>query len=329
MDPPNDKEETRNKSVERLRRRPSRRRRSENSQEIEVEKESYFANKKEKHLLCGRGNGLCQLASVIEREEKINMLSDAIQRSPSNHCTFLSNDERLVIAEAVVDALDTIAYDAILDGQDTEMIESLCDFLDIAPNEALSILLDAFCVTSNDEDKGNWNGILQEEDSQFLYDNDKSLLAMEQDDEQSTESESDDEYLKAGECELCERETKLTLHHLIPKSTWKNMKQRFLNASKPYREGDIDKVKEILDLGDELPLKLLPQTFSCGKSVKLLLASHTAALCRPCHNCVHANHDNMELAERYNTIEKLLDDERIYKFCKWQSKQKPGKYGIR
>jgi hypothetical protein len=37
----------------------------------------------------------------------------------------------------------------------------------------------------------------------------------------------------------------------------------------------------------------------------------------------------MELAEKFNTIEKLLGDERIYRFCKWQNKQKPGKYAIR
>lgn len=166
-----------------------------------------------------------------------------------------------------------------------------------------------------------------EEDWHSTHDDDKTRLAAMEDDELSMKSE--DTYLKPGECELCERETKLTLHHLLPKSTWKIMKQRFLHATNPYRQGDFEKVKQILDLGDELPEKLLPETFSSGNSIKFFLASHTAALCSPCHNCVHANHDNMELAEKFNTIEKLLGDERIYKFCKWQNKQKPGKYAKR
>lgn len=270
--------------------------------------------------------------SSLDREESINRLSDAILRNSLDHCAFLSKDERFAIAEAVIDVVNEGAACDSFGGGDSEsmVVDTLCDFLDIAPNVAFTILKDAFSLDDNNDNEGGTDirsqYKLQEEVFQALDDDAKTLTAID-DDEISTES--DDGYLKAGECELCERETKLTLHHLIPKSTWKIIKQRFLNASKPYREGDLEKVKAILDLGDELPVRLVPETFSCGNLVKLVLAGHTAALCRPCHNCVHANHDNMELAEKFNTIEKLLGDERIYRFCKWQNKQKPGKYAIR
>jgi hypothetical protein len=278
--------------------------------------------------------GLHQLTLQEMREEEVvNILSSAIKRSPFDQCVFLSKDERFAIAEAVIDVLDFGTLVDSFAGEDSETVGLLCDFLDITPNEALSILGDAFCCLQNaaNESKGGGVGIgskyILEEDLHSLQDDDKTRLAAMEDDELSTESE--DAYLKPGECELCERETKLTLHHLLPKSTWKVMKQRFLQAAIPYRQGDFEKVKQILDLGDELPEKLLPGTFSCGNSIKLFLAGHTAALCRPCHNCIHANHDNMELAEKFNTIEKLLGDERIYKFCKWQNKQKPSKYAKR
>jgi hypothetical protein len=100
---------------------------------------------------------------------------------------------------------------------------------------------------------------------------------------------------------------------------------------KPYRDGVLEKVKDILDLGDELPIGIKPETFSSGNMVKLYVASYTAALCHSCHNCIHSYHGNMELAEKYNTVEKLLCDECIYKFCKWQeTKQKAAKkYAVR
>ena len=46
------------------------------------------------------------------------------------------------------------------------------------------------------------------------------------------DDENDDgDMIGEGECELCEREVKLTRHHLIPKSTWPRMKKKLWNAA--------------------------------------------------------------------------------------------------
>lgn len=47
----------------------------------------------------------------------------------------------------------------------------------------------------------------------------------------------------------------------------------------------------------------------------------TANLCIPCHQYIHAQYSNKELAVRLNTIASLQDDERIKKFIKWIQKQ--------
>ena len=47
----------------------------------------------------------------------------------------------------------------------------------------------------------------------------------------------------------------------------------------------------------------------------------TVTLHKVCHNFLHATFTNKELAKQYNTIEKLLADERVQKFGKWCSKK--------
>ena len=47
----------------------------------------------------------------------------------------------------------------------------------------------------------------------------------------------------------------------------------------------------------------------------------TVSIHRCCHDFIHATFTDKELARDYNTIEKLLADERIQKFAKWVSKK--------
>ena len=54
----------------------------------------------------------------------------------------------------------------------------------------------------------------------------------------------------------------------------------------------------------------------------------TCLICRPCHSEVHRLHDEMELAERFPTVERLLEDEDLVRFCKWASGQKCGRYSL-
>jgi len=48
-------------------------------------------------------------------------------------------------------------------------------------------------------------------------------------------------------------------------------------------------------------------------------------ICRDCHDGVHAFFTNKELESEYNTIEKLLGNEKFSKHVKWLSKQDPSK----
>ena len=146
----------------------------------------------------------------------------------------------------------------------------------------------------------------------------------------SSDAEDDDgEYIGEGECELCEREIKLTRHHLIPKSTWSIFKKKKIQAAiEALTNGQVEKARMIL--GGNLIEELPPEIVENPNNSLLLrrFLSKTCNICRPCHSTVHKLHSEMELAESYSTIDKLLEDEELVKFCKWASKQKCGKYSL-
>ena len=163
------------------------------------------------------------------------------------------------------------------------------------------------------------------------------------------DDENDDgDMIGEGECELCEREVKLTRHHLIPKSTWPRMKKRLWNSA-PLIESlhtlssQIDKSKsnkkreELREQQKVLKEKLqkilgtsdldyLPTTIT-HDNVRTHL-TQVCSLCRQCHSAVHRIKSEWELATDYNTMDKLLEVDEIMKFGRWASKQRPGKYAI-
>ena len=249
-------------------------------------------------------------SSKVEAESEasfnveISNLAEAIQRCTIGICPALSQEEISSIAEAIVEM-----------GEDIN--QTLCDYLDISTTDANHIMKDAIRIQNGDDsDQESLDSDLSDEEN--ISDDDTSVGS----------TDSNDAYIQEGECELCERVMKLTAHHLIPKCTWKFVKPRFMEAAEYFQEGRYDQVVNILHLGEELPYGLTKKTFQSGLNIKQFLAHYTANLCRPCHSVVHKHHNNLELAEKYNTVEKILTDENIYKFCKWQSKQKPGKYGL-
>ena len=90
---------------------------------------------------------------------------------------------------------------------------------------------------------------------------------------------------RRGPCELCQRETLLTEHHLIPRAV--HRKKQF------QRKFDKEEMRH---------RKLL--------------------VCRKCHKGIHRIiPDEKELARDYNTKEALLENERIVKHVKWVAKQ--------
>eukprot|EP01025_Chloroclados_australasicus_P012105 TRINITY_DN1551_c0_g1_i5.p3 TRINITY_DN1551_c0_g1~~TRINITY_DN1551_c0_g1_i5.p3 ORF type:complete len:243 (-),score=29.15 TRINITY_DN1551_c0_g1_i5:711-1439(-) len=95
--------------------------------------------------------------------------------------------------------------------------------------------------------------------------------------------EQDDEEGMDGGCEMCERYTFLTKHHLYPRETHKAMKKKGMNQ-------------------DQL--------------------NQYAWICRQCHSAAHHFISNKEMADYYHTIERLMENKDVAAFAKWNSKQK-------
>jgi hypothetical protein len=158
----------------------------------------------------------------------------------------------------------------------------------------------------------------------------------EQEPNSSSESETEEDWLEQGEevdgevigdgeCELCERDIKLTKHHLIPCSTWPRIFPRLMNAAEALKSQGSHRAQLILGQGLE---HLEPSLRNASKTSMRRILQRTCLICRPCHSTIHRTHDNLTLARDYSTVELLLGDETIYKFCKWASKQKAGKYAV-
>eukprot|EP00041_Stephanoeca_diplocostata_P014856 m.280848 g.280848 ORF g.280848 m.280848 type:complete len:188 (-) comp19829_c5_seq9:76-639(-) len=82
---------------------------------------------------------------------------------------------------------------------------------------------------------------------------------------------SGDGGLEQGVCEMCRREMKVTGHHLIPKSEHSRFVKKGYKAS--FLKG----------------------------------SENIANICRACHNMVHRLASNKELADTYNTVEKIME----------------------
>lgn len=163
-------------------------------------------------------------------------------------------------------------------------------------------------------------GIREKSDDESHIDTENINVVV--DDDSHDDEYDEDAYLVDGECELCDRYIKLTKHHLLPKETWSRLQTKLMHAAEAKEKGDFDRALNIL--GHGLADKI--DTLSTDKSSIKEILHRTCDICRQCHNTVHRTHSNMELAMNYNTVEKLLEDENISKFCCWASKQRTGRY---
>ncbi|MEC9170571.1 MAG: hypothetical protein VX551_14405 [Pseudomonadota bacterium] len=89
---------------------------------------------------------------------------------------------------------------------------------------------------------------------------------------------------KVGQCPCCNRETRLTYHHLIPRKMHKRtyFKKHFSKA----------------ELQDGI------------------------YICRQCHSGIHRFYDEMTLAKHYFNLQRLLADAQLSSFFHWVSKQR-------
>ena len=167
-----------------------------------------------------------------------------------------------------------------------------------------------------------------EEESSFLNRN-------ADDEEDDDDDDNDGECLGPGECELCERDMRLTRHHLIPKSTWPRMEAKLQHDWQAWCQQDSALeapgwmqqliAQESLDTARSSSHSDQQQELD-SKTIRIMFKHHTCQICRPCHSAIHKFYDNMTLAQQYNTTELLLQDQQVYKFCQWASKQRVGKY---
>mmetsp|Transcript_17243 Transcript_17243/g.30072 ORF Transcript_17243/g.30072 Transcript_17243/m.30072 type:complete len:243 (+) Transcript_17243:3-731(+) len=217
-------------------------------------------------------------------------------------------DEARVIGELVLfdsdNDINNHADRSKICGSSLKIVNSLADNLDISSDQATELIQRLDTTLSPQE--------IEKERDKVAADKD----------ENDEDDEEDGTYLVDGECELCDRYVKLTRHHLIPKETWPRLQTKLLHAAEAKRKGDVEKA--LLLLGPGLS-DVLNRLSNDKASIREILHA-TCDICRQCHSTVHRTHSNMELALNLNTVEKLLSDKTIYNYCRWASKQKPGRY---
>ena len=225
-----------------------------------------------------------------------------------------SPEEATSTSEAIVDDVDLGKTKEDVVGPLATMLLEYFDQLDSDKAEDMARSVLGVVATQEDDQSSD-------DDGDNNNDNDIDCSDEEDDD--------DGDYIGEGECELCEREIKLTRHHLIPKSTWQTFKRKKIPAAvEALANGQEEKARMILggNLIDELPPEIVEDPNNTLLVRRFL--SKTCNICRPCHSTVHKLHSEMELAESFSTIDKLLEDQELLKYAKWASKQKAGKYSL-
>lgn len=231
-----------------------------------------------------------------------------------------------------VEEADAIAA-SILDQENSEldqqcMVKSLQEYFDLTLDEAQRLVESSSVPRKNDDGHRSVDSDHSDDESEYC----RSTSSLESDND-----DKDGEFVEDGECELCERRMQLTKHHLIPKSTWPRLEVKLLHAARALEQGDTHKAQILLGPGLEHIMDSLlsssPATYKNDSDttktrVKQVL-QQTCLICRPCHSAIHNTHDNMALALHFNTIDSLLSDKQVYKFCQWANKQKPGKYAVK
>jgi hypothetical protein len=101
------------------------------------------------------------------------------------------------------------------------------------------------------------------------------------------DDEEEIDEIENGLCNICERQAKLTRHHVYPREIHKTLLKK-------------------------------------GYDVAVL--NNTISICRMCHSTIHNFFTNEELAKSYYTVDLLLANEKFLRYAKWASNQKHGKH---
>lgn len=159
----------------------------------------------------------------------------------------------------------------------------------------------------------------------------------------NVEDDDHDEDVGEGECEICGREIRLTFHHLIPKETHRKWLKRrkwparlFVEGAgktssgggKTNLKGSSSKTEQktgsvgtirpreenvtlarrnLLDANGDIP----------ARPNRMFLNRYGLMICRACHTHVHKLAPNEILAIEFNSLERLLADERMRSWAGW------------
>ena len=137
--------------------------------------------------------------------------------------------------------------------------------------------------------------------------------------------EEEDEDMGEGVCELCQRNMKMSFHHLIPKETHKRyLKKKHLphnfkpnqivRSAKGDKDEDHNATAVVEGNKGRATLKVECTTY--------FLNAYGASLCRACHSYVHSIDTNAGLAAKWNTVALLESNEKIRSWVMYASKQK-------
>lgn len=281
---------------------------------------------------------------------------DFLKESLFKEALCSSKDEVLAIIDAIksdaeeanITLLESIVDENQIDRQCESFVSKSLQYqIGLSEKVALTVVQDCrrrlkqrIAELSNDTDSSS-------DDSANNEDSSKS------DDMSDPDSDDEGAFLGSGACELCEREdVKLTRHHMIPKSTYKSIEPKLIrlvlwhidnrdesdsNYNAEHQSNDttnesfghlipvtIETIKSMKHCKGNLKLKFKSKEYIkiVQKAVRCILKLQTIDICRPCHSMLHKSYDNITLAISYNTIDKLLQDEKILKFSKWHFKQK-------
>jgi len=249
-------------------------------------------------------------------------LSETIKRALLHNGLCFSVEEAEITADEILYNVSIDESFPCIQSSDsaTTIMEGLMDYFDLTVEDAENIVRAIFPFDQK-------NGLNLKDDSTSAH----SYATEEEEKEnkinESEESGDESNYLNDGDCELCERYMKLTSHHLVPKSVWPKLKKRIFESKKnpKIRQETILFISSLKE--NKVPSNDNDLDYAWSRqSLHSFLSQYTCQVCRPCHSKIHSSHDNTALADHYNTVDKLLTDRNIYKFCKWANKQKPGKY---
>jgi hypothetical protein len=244
-------------------------------------------------------------------------------------------------SRAIVESIEEEQEDNRYGDGDSPAMETEIKAWNVALQEYLGISVEQSqqimdqCRTAISTSKGDGAKDDDDEDASHEDAEEESSLLDRNANDEDEDDDDDGACLGPGECELCERDMRLTRHHLIPKSTWPRMEAKLRHDWQAWCQQDSTSeapgwmqqliAQESLESARS-SLKSDQQQELDSKTIRIMFKHHTCQICRPCHSAIHKFYDNMTLAQQYNTTELLLQDQQVYKFCQWASKQRVGKY---